>query len=362
VNESAEHTFLLGYNVESSDSTRPGVIEPFLRAASKLHREMAMRCTLFVRGRTIEEHADAFRRLRDDCGGLVDLQQFTYSGLPLKTVCRRNHEGAKLFRGGTLEQCRDDVARASDVMADILGIRPLGLAGPLGYYRGLSDRPDILEMLKDLGIRFTRTYTRNARDWSPLSFETQPFRYEAQGFGDMLEIPGQGWPDCLLWEAIDPEKPERYIRHIKKDLDYVAAKGLTWSFIQYDWSAVRYDPEMNAMRAVLEYVRRTGFRVLSHRAYYEECAASLTTTAVGTPDHSNSAPPVLRDEQPGNSDTCRKWKRHRIILFRRCVARKGRAQLRKLLRKAGSRHRHRLLLANKGMVLLPGLTRKRRSV
>ena len=264
------HTFLHGYHIEVSESTQPGVIETFLRAAGQLHREMQVPCTLFVRGRVLEQHTDEFRRLRDECGHLLDLQQYTYSGLPLKTVCQENHQGVKLFRGGSPEACRVDVARASDLMESILGVRPIGLAGPLGYYRGLCDRPDMLEILSQLGIRFTRAYTRNARDWSPVSFEMQPFRYEAQGFPDMLEIPGQGWSDSLLREALGGGERERYIGHIRKDLDYVAAKELTWSFVQQDGASVRGDPQMSATRAILEHARKRGFRMLTHHAYYEE--------------------------------------------------------------------------------------------
>ena len=282
------HTFLLGYNVESSDSAHPDAAETFLHAATSLHRQMEIPCTFFVRGRMIEEHADVFRRVRDEYGELIDLEQFTFSGLPLKTVCRENHEGVKLFRGASLEQCRADVARASDIMDEVLGDRPLGMAGPLGYYRGLADRPDILQMLRELGIRFTRTFTRNARDWSPLSFETRPFRYEPQGFDDMLEIPGQGWPDHLLWDALGHREAERFIQHVKKDLDYVAAKGLTWSFVQHDWSTVLYDPEMRATRAILEHVRASGFKAQSHRAYYEEQIASAEPVAPITPEEESA--------------------------------------------------------------------------
>ena len=118
------HRFLLGYNVESSDWSRPGVLVRFLGAAVKLHRELALPCTFFVRGQSLEEHPDEFRRLRDECGELVDLQQFTYSALPLKTVCQENYRGRTVFHGGAPRQCRDDIARASEVMERILGEPP----------------------------------------------------------------------------------------------------------------------------------------------------------------------------------------------------------------------------------------------
>lgn len=268
-------TFLLGYNVESAAGTPPTAVRSFLRAAVRLHTELQTPCTFFVRGWALEAHADEFRRARDTGQGLIDFQQYTYSGVPLKSVCRQDHLGVKVFRGASLEKCCADLERATAVFERVFGDKPIGLAGPLGYYRGLSDRPDILEVLKCLGIRFTRTYTRNARDASPLAFEVQPFRYGAQGFPDILEIPGQGWPDVLLREALGLSELDKYVQHVKKDLDYVFAKKLTWSFMQHDWSSVAEDPDMNATRAILEYVRNLGLRVQTHREYFEDTCGSV---------------------------------------------------------------------------------------
>ena len=63
---------------------------------------------------------------------------------------------------------------------------------------------------------------------------------------------------------------DAYIRHMCKDLDYVAAKKLTWSCIQHDWSAVQTDPEMRATRAILEHARKLDFKVQTHLAFAEE--------------------------------------------------------------------------------------------
>ncbi len=268
------YTLLMGYNVASSERERPEAVGSFLRKAAQMHAELQVPCTLFVRGETLGEHPADFAQARDTLGELCDFQQATYSGTPLKTVCQENHTGVQVFPGGSLSEIRDDVARASDLMRRILGESPIGLAGPLGYFRGLSDRPDILGALQELGIRFTRTYARNARDWVPVAFEVQPFRYEPQGFGDILEIPGQGWVDSLLKDALGYTPYDPYVRHVKKDLDYVAARELVWSCVQQDWSCVEGDPEMGATRAILEYARDLGFTFRTHKAFHEEMSAA----------------------------------------------------------------------------------------
>jgi len=269
------HTLLPGYHLESNDWSRPGVAAEFLRAAAKLHQEMQLPCTVFARGQTVEEHPDDFRAARDLCGELMDFQQATYSNLPLKTVCRQDHLGTTLFETATLPQCRDDMARASDVMERVLGARPVGLAGPLGYYRGLSDRPDLLEMVARLGIRFTRTWSRNQFDAFPVPFEQQPFFYAPQGFPELLEIPAQGWPEAAWKAAPGFEAPEKFVRQMKKDLDYVAAKGLVWGWALTDWSCIHKDAEMRSTRAVLEQAREQEFRVLSHAQFWREKSAAI---------------------------------------------------------------------------------------
>jgi len=347
-----KRTLLPAYFIESFDDSRPGIVERFLGAMSNLHSAMRLPCTCFVLGRALVQHPDAFRRAHESAGEWIDFQQYTFSGIPLKTVCQQNHQGVKLFRGASLDDCREDIARASEIMEHVLGARPVGLAGPLGYYRGLSDQPDVLAILDELGIRFTRTYTRNARDWSPVAFEVQPFRYDVQGYPQILEIPGQGWPDRILRETIAGKDPSRYVAHLKKDLNYVATKELVWSFSQSDWSCMVHDPEMTGSREILEYARELGFEIMSHASYAEAwtrsggnpTAAPIEPEPDGIP--SIEAEPATTDMDndfsPAEPPTVNRWIGTHIRDLRRAGGAKTSARIRRLLRKAGSVHRHRM--------------------
>jgi len=263
------HLLLFGYEVTSSDKSRPGVPGPFLMQAARLHAELDIPCTFFVRGELLGPYQADFQRARDLLGDLADFEQATWSGALLKTICQQNHQGVQVFPAPPLETCCDEIARTSETMLRTLGIQPTGLAAPLGAYRGLSDRPDILHRLAALGINFLRSHTRNFRDWYPLAFEVQPYRYAPQGVPQILEIPGQGWPDHILRETLGRDDPDRYVRQVKKDLDYVAAKGLVWSFVQQDWTSIADDPEMRRTRLILEYARERGFKMQTHRAFAE---------------------------------------------------------------------------------------------
>ena len=262
-------TLLLAYEVMASDRVERGVLAPFLMQAARLHKETAVPCTFFVRGELLEPYQADFQRVRDLMGGLADFQQATWSGALLKTVCQENHRGLALFPAATLDDCCDEIARAADCMERALGVRPVGLAAPMGAYRGLSDRPDLLNRLDTLDVRFLRSRTRNFRDWYPVAFEVQPYRYAAQGLPHMIEIPGQGWPDCVLKETIRADSPDRYVQYVKKDLDYVAAKRLVWSLMLRDASVIGNDPEMTQVRAIIEYARNLGYAFQTHQAFCE---------------------------------------------------------------------------------------------
>ncbi|HET7768430.1 MAG TPA: hypothetical protein VFN74_06605 [Chloroflexota bacterium] len=63
-------------------------------------------------GRTIERNRDELRPLAEH--PLFDFQQHTYNHVLLKTVCIEDpQEGMRLFRGGTLEQIREEVSRTT---------------------------------------------------------------------------------------------------------------------------------------------------------------------------------------------------------------------------------------------------------
>ncbi len=266
-------TLLIGYDVESPE---PEITRTFLRKAVTLHEAMEVPATLFVVGRTLEANQDAFRAVAGH--PLFDLQQHTYSHVLLKTVCMEHDDKVELHRGGTLEQIREEVRRASRLLREALGVECIGLCGPYNYYRGLSDRPDILAILHEEGIRFTRTYGRNEKDYQPVSFAVQPFWYESQGFPDMLEIPLQGWQDVYLRGQLGWENVEPYLEHLRRDCEEVARRGAVWSYGTHDWSSLRGDPEMRIIRELVVQAKTREMVILSHRTYFERCASAQEWT------------------------------------------------------------------------------------
>lgn len=261
-------TLLIGYDVEApprySHETRQ-----FLARAVELHTALGAPCSFFAVGRTLEHNVDAFKpaAARPD---IFDIQSHTYSHCLLKTVCQDDGKAITVFRGGSLDRVRRDVRRGLQVLKDTLGIEAQGLTTPYGYYRGLSDRPDLLGLLHRLGIRFVRSYARDEHDWQPLSLSIQPFWYAPQGYPDIFEFPVHGWQDCL-WRA------ERGWQNVDEFRDYQCSlvdeaieKNCVLSLAYHDWSSIREDPQLTIISGLLAHARKRGMRILSYRQYYVE--------------------------------------------------------------------------------------------
>ena len=253
---------LIGYDVECTGD--PEVTRAFLRRAREIHREHP--CTLFLVGKVIENNARDLEELADS--PMFDFQQHTYSHRLLKTVCMERDGQVTIYQGMPLAEIEDEVGRTSELLKKHFGRECLGLTGPWGYYRGLADRPDILETLHRLGIRFTRTYGRNHHDFQPVAFDIQPFWYEPQGFGDVLEFPIHGWQD-VYWRDINGwENVAGYTNYLLECLDYVADHDLAWSHGSHDWSSLRSDPDMTIIGALLDAADRRGLRTQTYLDFY----------------------------------------------------------------------------------------------
>jgi len=261
-------TLLLGYDVERMD---PGsdVTRLFLDQATRVHDRYSAPCTLFVVGRTLENNVDAFRKAAER-RDLFDIQSHTYSHRLLKTVCQDIDGQISIWRGESIPDIEIEVKRSADVTRELLGIEVKGICGPYCYYRGLSDRPDILEILHANGIRFTRTWGRNEKDWQPVELSLQPFWYEAQGFGDMLEMPIHGWQDCIWRGERGWEDTKGFADYQCELIDEAADKDSVLGLCAHDWSSIREDPELTIVSAILDHARARGLRIMSYNAYYEE--------------------------------------------------------------------------------------------
>lgn len=169
---------LIGYDVELTSAE---VNRNFLEKVTEIHSCFNAPCTLFITGQALENNVRFFQEAKKS--NIFDFQQHTYSHLPLKTTSYINRYGEVcVAKGGSLEKIQKEVSITNQLLKEILDVECIGLTGPYTYYQGLCDRRDILRVLYDLGIRFTRTFGRNIDGSVPLSLDIQPFWYKQQGF------------------------------------------------------------------------------------------------------------------------------------------------------------------------------------
>lgn len=272
-------TMLIGYDVEWR-STEGDVTEQFLTTAQALHQRLNVPTTFFIVGQTLERCVPNFQAVMDD--PLIDLQQHTYSHQLLKTVYIDDGKSIRVTRGVPPEETRREVRKTTQLLKQHLDVECIGLTGPWCYYRGLRDRPDLLQILHEEGIRFTRTDGRNEKDWHPVDMDLQPYWYDALGFPDMLEVPIHGWHDCVIraevfgWEDLDA-----WVDSVKPYIDRAASEDKVFSLCQHDWSSTRADPEMRATEAILRYGQERGVRFMTYLDYYRECKRKRSAESMG---------------------------------------------------------------------------------
>ena len=133
--------------------------------------------------------------------GLFDVQSHTYSHALFRDVEYAPSPGTvAVIPASPPVALREELAATSDMIRRLLGHEVVGLRTPFGFYRGLRGRPDLLELLRENGIRYVSSWTRNEENGNPTPW-VQPFAYEDEGYPDILEIPAQFWLDGIWFDA-----------------------------------------------------------------------------------------------------------------------------------------------------------------
>jgi hypothetical protein len=171
--------------------------------------------------------------------------------------------------GLPFDRIEEQLARPVELLQKHLGVHCRGVTAPYTYYRGLGDRPDILELVARHGMSYVRSYGRNCHDYCPLGWEVQPFWYSRQGFPDLLEIPVQGWIDAQWRREHGWENWSAYHEYMKSRIDELAENGLCTSHCQHDWTSIFYDDDLTWTRRLLEYAAGR-VNIQTHYDFYQQ--------------------------------------------------------------------------------------------
>ena len=270
-------TIICGYDVETASDNTIG----FLEGAEELHDRLGVPWTIYLTGKTLEKHSEKISRMVDN--PLLTIAQHTYSHVLLKSIYMRPGDGKPVHnaypnffnKGGSLPEIREEIEKTQALIHDLLGVECRGLTGPWGYYRGLVDRPDLLEILSDNGILWIRTNARDSRDCQPTPFTEQPFFYADQGFPEILELGMQGYQDDFYWDRFDDRSHgASYQDYLFAKLQEVSKKNWVWNICSHDHDTstkeVFHETKGKWIRELLERAKDLGIRFLSPDDLYEE--------------------------------------------------------------------------------------------
>ena len=128
------------------------------------------------------------------------MQQHTFSHVPFKDIVYSPAPGlVGTIPASPAPALAEELAFTSRLIRDHLGGECVGLRTPFGYYRGLRDRPDLLEIVRGAGLRYVTSWGRNQENANPTPW-VQPFDYAEEGYPDILELPFQFWLDVVWFD------------------------------------------------------------------------------------------------------------------------------------------------------------------
>lgn len=253
-------TLLIGYDVERIPGRVPGekwvgrkvpedTTHRFLKQIVQIHKSLQVPATIFMVGCNIESHIPELEACMDS--GMFEIAQHTQEHFALKTFVEE--DGSRIFRRGLdFDKIEEQIAKPIELLEKYLGVKCKGLTAPYTYYRGLSDRPDILEIISKHGLIYTRSYGRNSLDYFPLSWDVQPFWYDRQGFPGILEIPVQGFIDAQWRHDKGWDNQAEYLAYLKDQIAMLENKNLCWGHIQHDWTSLLCDEDLSWTRRFIE--------------------------------------------------------------------------------------------------------------
>ena len=241
---------------------------------ARLHDELEAPCTFFVCGRTLLHALDALEAVA--ASPLFDVQQHTYSHVVFRDVRYRptgSDVEAVLPETPAVALC-EELAFTSELIRKYLGRECIGLRTPFGHYRGLRDRPDLLQIIADAGLRYVTSWGRNEDDGNPTPW-VQPFAYMEEGFPGLLEIPFQFWLDGVWFDAHGYGEGKGFLKALRGAIDEIAEQDLVFATAFHEWCAVAAkEEETGWIRGLIEYARERGVEVMSYSDYWARTTAA----------------------------------------------------------------------------------------
>ena len=163
-------------------------------------------CGHFLKSMNYKYGSKKLRQSFDVDNKLVEIADHSYSHNVLKSITTRPDKIPI-----TPEKVFEEYQLNTKIFDDVFGISDFhrGYRTPLGHYKGLSGMNNLLEKMKQVGVKYISSDLRGPNDSinAPLTnldgTPRQPYWYE----NGLLEIPSMGWQDVVF---------SPYVSHVAK--------------------------------------------------------------------------------------------------------------------------------------------------
>jgi hypothetical protein len=244
-----------------------------------------MPATFFIVGKTLDATPAEYRKLLDD--PLFEIASHTYTHRML-----RDHE----FCGPavSMDERRNEISKGKEAVERVFERPCIGLRPGCGFDNAFRGEPKVLELIKEAGLKYVSSLLWGPDQTLPALLR-EPFNYDAEGFGEIWEMPGHGWHENLLkdhnrwgprrltlWPPPFPEAiPLGFCKTPKDEFEVnkvfleraAETDKLFVSLIWHPWSLAKFDPDMKMLELTFAHARRIGLNACTYAQLYEYVSA-----------------------------------------------------------------------------------------
>jgi peptidoglycan/xylan/chitin deacetylase (PgdA/CDA1 family) len=255
------------------------------RKIVEVHKRFDMPATFFIVGKTLDATPAEYRKLLDD--PLFEIASHTYTHRML-----RDHE----FCGPavSMDERRNEISKGKEAVERVFERPCIGLRPGCGFDNAFRGEPKVLELIKEAGLKYVSSLLWGPDQTLPALLR-EPFNYDAEGFGEIWEMPGHGWHENLLkdhnrwgprrltlWPPPFPEAiPLGFCKTPKDEFEVnkvfleraAETDKLFVSLIWHPWSLAKFDPDMKMLELTFAHARRIGLNACTYAQLYEYVSA-----------------------------------------------------------------------------------------
>ena len=235
-------------------------------------KEFGTPATFFLVGEYVQQAPDKFARAIGQ--SVHEIGNHSHTHIQMKDYAWQRS-------GKTVEDIRSDLRACNQVLREVFGVSEIrGLCVPGGYYRGMKDRPDLVEMFIEEGFTYISSDSRGPQETIPAPLSSQPYWYECRN-QRLLEVPHNGWhcnvisslmPQPTWWPPLpDAIIPGKKVETVAEQLDvyrqefaYALQHNLFYAPVFHPWSIFRFDRTIEVIRFLLQQARQHNVPVLRY--------------------------------------------------------------------------------------------------